>query len=1541
MKNITSIMSRSVRRSRGAAVLGIAFVLIAGALQGQQKPTYQIVAPDLVPPGDEFTTRVIQAKVTDRQGVPATGQSVLFVAPDRGPGGTFSTGDTFVRVATDGNGIASTSFTTNGTPGVFLIEAFLEGTIASVTIPFTIAPGAPTPALPGGAVRDAVAQALHVSQFDETLALHGPVLVPQGTTIDAALPRSVVFPGQPYTTGRLSYVLWIDDQPKFRFTHLTRFIVVDANDTSADLSKAHISREESWPVLTLPNSSMINSLLPPAGVNTAWAATSPLGLASRNKLVPMGVNKYPAGDTCAVLVHGVVEGGPQDVQNMRGALVNSGKVAAGNVFMQGDVQDNPKPGGNAPVTRAELDRLIKMVAAKPCKKVYMLISSHGYSDGKGGGALDLFNDDPNATSQDDFVSFQDLANMLSQLKGIELCLIVDACHVGDVGNWLQGIGLTGTFAGATNAAGTATGINGVGGSFTSGLITGLGGDALLPDAFNGLVTNGGTYANAGHPVLTPLQSGGPTWLKLKDITITPGSPSQPIEALLVPSAPGLFSTTLTLVGQSDVHFDDGSKQIKYLDGQFPLGTLTHGVSGTAWGETRLQVSATDPVSGLSYFGSANIYSTTGPYFVLPPLPGSYTLPNAYFNIIGDPRVDEIPHDVQFDIVTLPPLVIPVPEMHSFSNSLHVDFSLPDATLAPIDAPLHLGIPGFALDPWGSDTTLHIGPLPPVISLDDPAQQNIIAGTTPLTIVLRLNDHEPGDTVVLVHPDGTQEQPPYQPVTTSARFYEFSITHIYDKPGLFFAKLFRHDGTASNSVSINVALPPPVLIRLDQSTFVAGPDPQRILIFGGGLDPTIQIYLDPPNGAPSVQSTPVSVTPEVATILARLQSTGAWKLHAQYGDGPPSNSLSFNVTGALPVIDQIVTKGIVAQSAPQTITLQAHNVQAGALAEVTRPDNGSILTPLRIAGPTTDTYSTYAFDTVLAELGNYEIDLRNPDLGMSLSVSINVMGPLPVIDQVVTPGLTTQSGTQTVKLQCHNIQLGAVVVVTRPDGTSGETPLGANVQNLTYTVNFVFDQPGAYKMQVRNPDGGLSSSVSISAISLGLTLTGVTVDDPNANGFLKTLTVTGTSLVAGGTFALKQPDQSVLTFNALQLQNFSSTGFQVATVLPQPGGYSAQYINPDQKFTNVIALNLLGVNTTPAIITSVNPSTTPAGPNTVIVTVMGSGFNGMAGVKVGAATIPVAQFLSLSSNSFSFAFTFQSAGSVPVQVVGSGNVLSNIVAITVTGGGTSAPAITGFSPTSLVAGTGQQTLVINGQNFSAGANVTVTPPGGAPTQAQVLNVTPTSITIGFTFASAGQYSITVTSGGQSSNTSTFIVTAPAQPPMINGFSPNTLVAAAGTQTLVINGQNFSANANVTVGPPGGVPSQAQVLNVTPTSITFGFTFANAGQYSITVTYGGQSSNTATFFVTAPAQVPTINAVAPANLHPGGPQPVGVMGANFANGLSVVLTLPNSTQQTFSGAQIQNMTPNGFVLLLTLQPGTYTIRVVNPGGVSSAPFTFAVN
>ena len=81
----------------------------------------------LVAPGRSVK---LKAKVTDRAGRPLSGRSVLFVAPETGPTGTFQgaspAGATFIRRTTNAAGVASAKLVTNATPGVFLVDAVVE-----------------------------------------------------------------------------------------------------------------------------------------------------------------------------------------------------------------------------------------------------------------------------------------------------------------------------------------------------------------------------------------------------------------------------------------------------------------------------------------------------------------------------------------------------------------------------------------------------------------------------------------------------------------------------------------------------------------------------------------------------------------------------------------------------------------------------------------------------------------------------------------------------------------------------------------------------------------------------------------------------------------------------------------------------------------------------------------------------------------------------------------------------------------------------------------------------------------------------------------------------------------------------------------------------------------------------------------------------------------------------------------------------------------------------------------------------------------------
>jgi pimeloyl-ACP methyl ester carboxylesterase len=72
-----------------------------------------------------------------------------------------------------------------------------------------------------------------------------------------------------------------------------------------------------------------------------------------------------------------------------------------------------------------------------------------------------------------------------------------------------------------------------------------------------------------------------------------------------------------------------------------------------------------------------------------------------------------------------------------------------------------------------------------------------------------------------------------------------------------------------------------------------------------------------------------------------------------------------------------------------------------------------------------------------------------------------------------------------------------------------------------------------------------------------------------------------------------------------------------------------------------------------------------------------------------------------------------------------------------------------------------------------------------------------------------------------------------------------------------------------------------------------------------------------------------------------QNVTVFGANFQQNLNVTATFPGGGSAPLSGTQIQNVTPNSFVMRITLgATGTWSIRVNNPDGTHSNDFSFAV-
>jgi pimeloyl-ACP methyl ester carboxylesterase len=275
-------------------------------------------------------------------------------------------------------------------------------------------------------------------------------------------------------------------------------------------------------------------------------------------------------------------------------------------------------------------------------------------------------------------------------------------------------------------------------------------------------------------------------------------------------------------------------------------------------------------------------------------------------------------------------------------------------------------------------------------------------------------------------------------------------------------------------------------------------------------------------------------------------------------------------------------------------------------------------------------------------------------------------------------------------------------------------------------------------------------------------------------------------------------------------------------------------------------------------------------------------------------------------------------------------------------------IASIAPGNPTAGPFDQQIVVRGSGFAPGLIVRVGLPGGGVSTlsgSQIRNVTPASFEALITLADPGAYSLQVIDpDGQESNR--FAFSAVPAGPQVTGISPSAPFATAGNQPVTVFGSGFASGLNVTVTFPGGgssILSGAQIVGVGQNSFQMLVDFSGIpGQYSIRVTNpNGQSSNSFTFTVVRSS--PAIAGITPASPPAtAGDQQVAVSGSGFQPGLSVLVRFPSGGSSILSGSQILFASQSSFVMLINFSgiPGTYSIQVFNPDGVSSNTLSFTV-
>jgi len=284
---------------------------------------------------------------------------------------------------------------------------------------------------------------------------------------------------------------------------------------------------------------------------------------------------------------------------------------------------------------------------------------------------------------------------------------------------------------------------------------------------------------------------------------------------------------------------------------------------------------------------------------------------------------------------------------------------------------------------------------------------------------------------------------------------------------------------------------------------------------------------------------------------------------------------------------------------------------------------------------------------------------------------------------------------------------------------------------------------------------------------------------------------------------------------------------------------------------------LMISAAPISLTLLVPSSAPAGSGNLNLQVNGTGFTDTSVVtwtpQGGQPTNLITAFQSSTVLTATVpASLLASTGTASVSLVN----FSESLTFTITP--PPGPILSLLTPSSAVAGSGNLTVQLSGNDFTQASVVRWTPPGGTTTNLATtfqslisLQATvPASL-----LTTAGTAAVTVAnSPALISGAQTFTITAPPTP-TLTSISPNTAVAGSSAITIQVTGTNFSSASMVTWTP----------LSVTPLNTALVTTFingtslqavvpanllANPGTASVAVVNASGGSAGLTFTITAP-------------------------------------------------------------------------------------------
>jgi hypothetical protein len=437
----------------------------------------------------------------------------------------------------------------------------------------------------------------------------------------------------------------------------------------------------------------------------------------------------------------------------------------------------------------------------------------------------------------------------------------------------------------------------------------------------------------------------------------------------------------------------------------------------------------------------------------------------------------------------------------------------------------------------------------------------------------------------------------------------------------------------------------------------------------------------------------------------------------------------------------------------------------------------------------------------------------------------------------------------------------------------------------------------------------------------------------AGGSGFTLTANGAGFAPG----------SILQWNGFSLITSYVSATQLtasvsASLIASPGSANITVLNSGGATSNTLILAINPAVSGAPTITSLSPSSATAGGASFILTANGTGFVPGSIVQWNGLSL-ITNYTSANQLTASVsAGLIASPGSANIAVTNPGGTTSNTLVFAINPLVSGGPTVVSLNPSSATAGGAGFTLTANGAGFVPGSILQWNGLSLITSYVSANQLT-ASVSAGL-IATSGSANITVLNpGGTTSNTLIFPISpAGSGGPTIVSLNPSSATAGGAAFTLTANGAGFVPGSILLWNGSSLVTNFASANQLTA-SVNAGLIAAPGSANISVLNPGGTFSNTLAFAINSVASgAPAITSLNPMSVAPGAPGfTLTVYGTGFMNGAIVRWNgAPLSTNPQGSPTQLTALVPAALVA----NPGTASITVVNPDGLTSDAFLFPI-